>query len=550
MSDPVTGRASAPMARALELARGVLGTTSPNPAVGAVVVKAGRVVGEGATAPPGGAHAEVSALRAAGDAAQAATLYVTLEPCSVFGRTPPCTDAIIAAGVTEVVVAFGDPDPRVDGDGLAKLRAAGVVVRGGDGALEAADHYRAYTHHRRSGRPLVIAKWAATLDGKIAASSGDARWISGPAARAWSHQLRAQHDAILVGVETVLQDDPQLTARSDDPAVALPQPVRVVLDSHGRTPASARVLDDQDLARTVICCTADAPAAWGAEIEARGGRVVTLAADAGGRVALDAVLEWLGQEGVVSLIVEGGGRVHGAFFDEHLVQQVLAVVAPMVIGGEAPNAVGGTGAARIVDATRLRDIRVQRLGPDLLVSGRPVSAAPGVEARVRRATPADADALAALAEDAAARPQIATDFASAAAATSGGAAWVAVAAEAIVGGVSATLEEREALEDRRAWLDHLLVAPEWRDHGLAERLLDTAEASAAGSGRRWAIAALRSETEAQGWSRAEWAARGYRYYRRGSPRNAAAVGSDSGAGVETVLLIKEIATREEVTRRD
>ena len=552
------------MARALELARSVLGRTSPNPAVGAVLVKDGRVVGEGATAPPGGAHAEVAALRAAGDAARGATLYVTLEPCSIYGRTPPCTDAILAAGVSEVVVAFGDPDPRVDGSGLAQLREAGVEVRGGDGSAAAAEHYRAYAQHRRSGRPLVIAKWAASLDGKIAATSGDARWVSGPEARAWSHRLRVQHDAILVGVETVLLDDPQLTARLDDAGADLRQPLRVVLDSHGRTPASARVLDDQDVARTVICCTADAADSWRAAIEACGARVAEVAADVAGRVDLGAMLDWLGQEGVVSLIVEGGGRVHGAFFDAQLVQQVHAVVAPSVIGGAAANAVAGAGATRMADATRLRDVRVVWLGRDLLVSGRPVPAAPNDPASVRRATPADAPALAALAEDAAAREMIAASFAAAAGSSTGGAAWVAVAAGAIVGGVSASLDAHggagaafgAGAEDSRAQLDHLLVAPPWRDHGLAERLLDTAEASVAGSGRRWAIAPLRSETETQGWTRADWASCGYRYYRRGSllPGLAAGGGRNREAAMgplmETVLLIKEVASRDDLTRRD
>ncbi|PZC48540.1 MAG: Pyrimidine reductase [Chloroflexi bacterium] len=552
------------MARALALARGALGRTSPNPAVGAVLVKDGRVVGEGATAPPGGAHAEVAALRAAGDAARGATLFVTLEPCSIYGRTPPCTDAILAAGVSEVVVAFGDPDPRVDGSGLAQLRAAGVEVRGGDGSAAAAEHYRAYAQHRRSGRPLVIAKWAASLDGKIAATSGDARWVSGPEARAWSHRLRVQHDAILVGVETVLLDDPQLTARLEGAGADLRQPLRVVLDSHGRTPPSARVLDDQDVARTVICCTADSADSWRAAIEARGARVAEVAADTAGRVDLGAMLDWLGQEGVVSLIVEGGGRVHGAFFDAQLVQQVYAVVAPSVIGGAAANAVAGAGATRMADATRLRDVRVAWLGRDLLVSGRPAPPAPIDPASVRRATPADASALAALAENAAAREMIAASFAATAGSSTGGAAWVAVAAGAIVGGVSASLDTEggawatfgAGAEDSRAQLDHLLVAPPWRDHGLAERLLDTAEASVAGSGRRWAIAPLRSETETQGWTRADWASRGYRYYRRGSllPSLAGGGGGHSGVStgplIETVVLIKEVTSRDDLTRRD
>ena len=540
------------MARALDLARGVLGTTSPNPAVGAVIVRDGRIVGEGATSPPGGPHAEVAALRQAGDDARGATLYVTLEPCSVHGRTPPCTEAILAAGLREVVVAYADPDARVDGRGIARLREAGLIVRGGDGARAAMEHYRAYTQHRRTGRPFVIAKWAASLDGKIAATSGDSRWVSGPQTRAWSHRLRVRHDAILVGVDTILLDDPQLTARSNPAPAAMSQPLRLVLDSRGRTPAGARVLAEQEVARTVVCCTPAAPADWRVAIEATGASVVEFPAAADGRVDLPALLDWLGDEGVVSLIVEGGGRVHGAFFDARLVQEVRAVVAPMVIGGDAAAAVVGIGAERMADVVPLRDLRVEQLGGDLLVTARPVAPAPAEALSIRRATPADAAFVAALAEDAALRDALQAAFAAAAASTSGDAAWVALAgdalnADAVVGGVSATLDNPgAAAADLRARLDHLLIAPAWRDHGLAARLLDTAEASAAGSGRRWALAVLRPQTEAQGWTRAEWAARGYRYYRR-------AVVPPAGAGAEeppAVLLIKEIASRAEVTRRD
>ncbi len=535
------------MARALELARGVLGTTSPNPAVGAVVVRDGRIVGEGATAPPGGPHAEVTALAAAGDAARGATLYVTLEPCSVYGRTPPCGDAILAAGVREVVVACADPDPRVDGGGIRWLREAGLVVRGGDGAAAALEHYRAYTQHRRTGRPFVIAKWAASLDGKIAATSGDSRWVSGAQTRAWSHRLRVEHDAILVGVDTILLDDPQLTARPDPAPATVVQPLRVVLDSRGRTPVGARVLAGQDAAPTVICCTAAAPADWRAGIEATGARVVEFPPGADGRVDLPALLDWLGAEGVVSLIVEGGGRVHGAFFDARLVQEVRAVVAPMVIGGDAAAAVVGVGAERMADVVRLRDLRVERLGDDLLVSARPVPPAPPETVTIRRATPADAPALAALADDVARRDALQAAFAAAAASTSGDAVWVALAGEAVAGGVSATLDNPGATPaESRARIDHLLVAPPWRDHGLAARLLDTAEASVAGGGRRWALAVSSPATEAQGWTRADWAARGYRYYRRGIPEAGAAGGGEPGA----VLLIKEIASRADVTRRD
>ena len=309
------------------------------------------------------------------------------------------------------------------------------------------------------------------------------------------------------------------------------QPLRLVLDSRGRTPAGARVLAEQEVARTVVCCTPAAPADWRAGIAATGARVVEFPAAADGRVDLPALLDWLGAEGVVSLIVEGGGRVHGAFFDARLVQEVRAVVAPMVIGGDAAAAVVGIGALRMADVVQLRDLRVDQLGGDVLVTARPVAPAPAEALSIRRATPADAASVAALAEDVALRDALQAAFAAAAASTSGDAAWVALAgdalnADAVVGGVSATLDNPgAAAADARARLDHLLIAPAWRDHGLAARLLDTAEASAAGGGRRWALAVLRPQTEAQGWTRAEWAARGYRYYRR-------AVVPPAGTGAE------------------
>ena len=525
---------SDPMRRALALADGVLGQTSPNPAVGAVLVRDGRVVGEGATAPPGGAHAEAAAIRAAGADARGATLYVTLEPCPLQGRTPPCTDAIRAAGIAEVVVAAGDADPRVDGRGLQALQQAGVAVRGGDGVRQAARHYAAYTHHRRSGRPYVIAKYAASLDGRIATNSGDAHWISGPEARAWSHTLRLRHDAILVGVATALQDDPQLTARGDA-AVGARQPLRLVLDSGGRLPARARLLGDQEVAPTVIACTSRAPAAWRAAIEATGARVVEFPQQ-DGRVALAPLLDWLGAEGIVSLIVEGGGRVHGAFFDARLVQRVHAVIAPIVIGGAAAPAVAGTGADRLCDAVQLCDVSVRELGRDLLVTGSPVPPPPPQSVSVRPGAPIDAKALIALAGDATRRaalaPGLAADLAAVAEGT--GAAWVAVAAGEVVGGL--TLRGGGGQSGASAHWGPLLVADAWRNHGLAERLLEAAEASAAGRGCRWAVATVRADASPGDWTRADWAARGYRYYRPGA----------DGA----LQLIREIASRDRIERRD
>lgn len=341
---------------------------SPNPAVGCVIVADGAVVGRGFTQPPGSAHAEVMALREAGARARGATAYVTLEPCCHWGRTPPCTDAFIAAGVAAVVCATIDPDPRVRGQGLARLRGSGIAVHVGDGAALARRQLAAYFVQRLTGRPLVTVKFAASLDGRIATRTGDAKWISGAAARERTLRERARLDAILVGVGTVLHDDPQLTARSADGVLLPHQPLRVVLDSGGRTPAAAQVLDGS--APTLVATTDRAPAAWRAAIRARGAAVVELPADAEGRVDLARLLDELGQRDVLTLLVEGGATVHGAFFDAGLVDRVQAIVAPLVVGGRAaPTAVGGLGAGRLSEAWRLRSPTIEQVGEDVLISG-------------------------------------------------------------------------------------------------------------------------------------------------------------------------------------
>jgi diaminohydroxyphosphoribosylaminopyrimidine deaminase/5-amino-6-(5-phosphoribosylamino)uracil reductase len=361
------------MKRALSLARQALGTVSPNPAVGAVLVKDGRVVGEGFTQPPGGPHAEVVAIRQAGEAARGAVLYVTLEPCCHHGRTPPCTQAVLAAGVREVHLSHLDPDPHVSGRGKAELESAGVTVFVGEGEEEARRINEAYIKHRTTGLPFVIAKFAASLDGKIAATSGDSRWVSGPESRRWAHRQRTMVDAIMVGVRTVLVDDPQLTARPEPGEGARladgqpSQPLRIVADSRGRTPASARVL--QGPARTLVAITDASSEVWQRQMRETGAEVLVLPAT-GGRVELGELLRALGSRDILSLLVEGGGELLGSFFDLGLVDKVQAIVAPIIIGGqEAPAAVAGRGARRMADALRLRDLTVERLGEDVLVTG-------------------------------------------------------------------------------------------------------------------------------------------------------------------------------------
>jgi len=362
-----------PMERALILARQALGNASPNPAVGAVLVKDGRIVGEGFTQRPGGPHAEVVAIRQAGEASRGAALYVTLEPCCHHGRTPPCTEAVLAAGLREVHLSHLDPDPHVNGRGKAELESAGVTVFVGEGEEEARRINEAYLKHRTTGLPFVTAKFAASLDGKIAATSGDSRWVSGPESRRWAHRQRTVVDAIMVGVRTVLIDDPELTARPEPGEGAQQadgeprQPLRVVVDSQGRTPTSARVLHPP--ARALVATTDASSEAWRREMGDASAEVLVLPESAG-RVDLAELLRHLGGRDILSLLVEGGGELLGSFFDLGLVDKVQAIIAPIIIGGQdAPAAVAGRGARRMADALRLRDVTVERLGEDVLVTG-------------------------------------------------------------------------------------------------------------------------------------------------------------------------------------
>lgn len=358
------------MRAALDEAARALGRTSPNPAVGAVLVRDGGIIGRGHTQPPGQAHAEVMAIRDAGDA-RGAALYVTLEPHSHHGRTPPCTEAIIEAGIGEVHYAIIDPNPEVAGAGDRRLRAAGLSVAAGDGAPEAARLLEGYLHHQRTGRAFVAVKYAASLDGRIAAASGDARWVSGPEAREWVHGLRTRVDAIIVGVGTVLADDPELTARPGGSVEDAHQPLRVVIDSRGRTPATARVLGGLEAAPTLVATTEAMPVEQRRTLERAGAEVLILPADSA-RVSLPALLEALGARGVVTALIEGGGTLIGACFDGRHVGRLYAVIAPVIIGAaRAPAAVAGAGAERMTDAPRLHDLEVERLGDDILVSGVP-----------------------------------------------------------------------------------------------------------------------------------------------------------------------------------
>ncbi len=317
------------MRRAVALSESVLGRTSPNPPVGAVVLSAdGVVLGAGATAPVGGPHAEVTALAAAGELARGGTLVVTLEPCAHTGRTPPCTDAILAAGITRVVIGCADPT-ALAGGGAERLRAAGVAVEITADTYVQRGPLEPWLHVQRTGRPFVTWKYAATLDGRSAAADGTSRWITGVDARADVHLLRDQADAILVGVGTVLADDPELTVRPD----AGRQPLRVVLDRSGRTPADAKVLDDA--AETLVLVDEPAQA-----------------------------LARLHDRGVVSVLLEGGPTLAAAFLRAGLVDRIIAYLAPALLGS-GPAALGNLGVGTIADARRLRLDEVVRLGDDL-----------------------------------------------------------------------------------------------------------------------------------------------------------------------------------------
>ena len=374
------------MERALSLGWNALGMTSPNPAVGCVIVRDGEVVGEGWTHPPGQQHAEAAALQQAGASARGATLYTTLEPCNHYGRTPPCSEAIIAAGIAEVRIAARDPNPNVSGGGAARLNEAGIQTHIGECADEARRLIEAFTKHSRTRLPFVTAKYAMSLDGKIAARSGDSKWISGEESRRFAHLLRAQSDAIMVGINTVLADDPQLTARDAEGSANERQPLRVALDSHARMPPAARMLSAPGNTLVVTAARAVRPeiaeGRSGSTCPPRTGEIspqlkesapqVEYAAMGGpdGRVDLRALLALLGERDITSVLVEGGGAIIGSLFDLKLVDKVVAFVAPVIIGGsEALSPVGGTGIANMEDALRMRDVEVRRFGEDVAIIG-------------------------------------------------------------------------------------------------------------------------------------------------------------------------------------
>ena len=350
---------------ALDLAKNGLGRTSPNPLVGAVVAREGRVAAVGWHRKAGTPHAEVHALRMAGDLAKGATLYVTLEPCAHYGRTGPCAKAVIEAGIRRVVIAMEDPNPLVAGKGIAMLREAGLDVSCGLLEAEARKLNEVFLKWIVTGMPFVTMKTAMSLDGKIATVAGKSQWITNEASRERVHEWRDIHDGILVGIQTVLVDNPSLTTRLPDNQGK--HPVRIVLDSKGRTPTDSKLLTDGK-AETIIAVTSKAPEEHLKRLKEAGASV--LVAGSGDQVDLPDLLHQLGKMEICSLFVEGGAAVNFSFLQAGLVDRVHAFIAPKLLGGrEALTPVGGTGFAELSDAALLDDIEVENLAGDVLISG-------------------------------------------------------------------------------------------------------------------------------------------------------------------------------------
>jgi diaminohydroxyphosphoribosylaminopyrimidine deaminase/5-amino-6-(5-phosphoribosylamino)uracil reductase len=353
------------MQRALDLAAKALGRTSPNPAVGAVIVRGSRVIGEGFHQRAGLPHAEVEALRQVKDTARGATLYVNLEPCSHHGRTPPCADAVIAAGIKRVVIGMVDPNPLVRGRGLRRLRRAGVEVKTSVLKEQCEQLNEDFTVLVRTGKPLVTLKLAASLDGRIATATGDSKWISGELSRRMVHEMRNRVDAILVGAETVRADDPQLTCRIRGGR----DPLRVILDGRFTISPEARVCTQHSTARTLIATTEESARSEKKNLLEQGGVEVLCLPGKRGRVRLQPLLKELGRRGLKHVMIEGGGQVAAAALEEGVVDKVMFFYGPTLLGGESRPMIGPLGINRVAAGLKLHTIALYRLGDDVLVTG-------------------------------------------------------------------------------------------------------------------------------------------------------------------------------------
>ena len=350
------------MRTALGLARRGLGRVWPNPAVGCVLVSEGRVVGRGWTGDGGRPHAEVAALTAAGARARGATAYVTLEPCAHTGRTPPCTEALIAAGIARVVVGIEDPDPRVDGKGVEALRAAGIAVEVGCLATEALDVNRGFLTRIATGRPLVTLKLATSIDGRIATGAGESRWITGPRARSEVHLMRAQSDGVLVGAGTVRNDDPKLDVR--DIGLAAASPVRIVVTGGLMVPRDGYLAETAPAIPLWLCHHAEAEPARIKAWEEKGAVLIDVPFEPDGQLDLSAMMQRPGERGLTRLLCEGGGRLAAALLEADLVDEIVTYTAGIVLGDDAVAAVGALEIEALQLAPRFRLIETARIGPD------------------------------------------------------------------------------------------------------------------------------------------------------------------------------------------
>ena len=352
------------MQRCLTLARQGLGRTAPNPMVGCVIVQDGEVVGEGFHPKAGEPHAEVFALRMAGDRAKNATLYVNLEPCNHYGRTPPCAEAVVRSGVARVVVGMVDPHPRVSGGGIERLRAAGIEVIVGVEEQDCRDLNEGFIHRILHQRPFGILKYAMTLDGKIATTSGHSAWVSSPEARAYVHRLRSHSDAIMIGTNTLRRDNPHLTSHQEEGSASVHNPLRVVMSRSFDLPTQAR-LWQTDVAPTVVLTEGEPNPKLMEQLQTQGVEVIVLPT-----LTPQAAMDYLYQRGCSTVLWECGGTLSGRAIAQGCVQKVLAVIAPKIIGGQgAPSPVGDLGLTQMTDALRLNRFAVECVGQDYLISG-------------------------------------------------------------------------------------------------------------------------------------------------------------------------------------
>lgn len=354
------------MEKAVSLARQGEGRTAPNPPVGAVIVRDGQLVGEGFHPRAGEPHAEVFALRQAGSAARGATVYVTLEPCSHFGKTPPCADALIAAGVERVFVGTVDPNPKVAGRGVERLRAAGIEVCCGLLEDDCRQLIAAFKKHILTGLPYTVYKSAMTLDGNTATANGDSRWVSCPASRRRVHRLRHRVDAIMVGIETVLNDDPLLNTRLENEIGH--DPLRVIVDSRLRIPETCRLLTQDSEAATLVATITDNRDKI-SRLEQAGAEVLVLPEE-GGRVSLGALWRALGERQIQKLLLEGGATLAASVLEAGLIDRLMLFVAPKLLGGTTAHGIfNGTSCTLMADAIRLDHYRFEQVGDDLLIEG-------------------------------------------------------------------------------------------------------------------------------------------------------------------------------------